>query len=55
MLGGFNGRYASRPSNMGYDNGRYGYDLQGLRDAMGSATPEEREKMQRELRQMLGM
>ena len=49
------GRYASRPSNMGYDGGRYGYDMQALRDAIGSATPEEREKMQRELRQMLGM
>ena len=49
------GRFASQPSNMGYDGGRYGYDMQALRDAMGSATPEEREKMQRELRQMLGM
>lgn len=52
---GSDGRYAPRPSNMGYDGGRYGYDLQGLRDAMSSATPEEREKMQRELRSMLGM
>lgn len=42
------GRYASRPSNMGYD-------MQGLRDAMSTATPDEREKMQRELRQMLSM
>lgn len=42
------GRYASRPSGMGYD-------MQGLRDAMSAATPDEREKMQRELRQMLGM
>lgn len=42
------GRYASRPSGMGYD-------MQGLRDAMSAATPEEREKMQHELRQMLGM
>ena len=49
------GRYASRPSNMGYDGGRYGYDMQGLRDAMTTATAEEREKMQRELRTMLGM
>jgi hypothetical protein len=49
------GRYASRPSNMGYNGGSYGYDMQGLRDAMSAASPEEREKMQRELRQMLGM
>lgn len=44
------GRYTTRPYTMGY-----GYDMQGLRDAMGTASPEEREKMQRELRVMLGM
>lgn len=49
------GRYASRPSSAGYNGGRYGYDMQGLRDAMSSATADEREKMQRELRTMLGM
>lgn len=49
------GRYAPRPANMGYNGGSYGYDMQGLRDAMSAASPEEREKMQRELRQMLGM
>ena len=46
------GRY--RQQGNGYYGG-YGYDMQGLRDAMGSATPEERERMQREMRAMLGM
>jgi len=49
------GRYATRPSNMGYDGMRYGYDMQGLREAMSTASPEEREKMMREMRTMLGM
>ena len=52
------GRYATRGGRRGYGGGSMGYDMdamQGLRDAMGSATPEDREKMQRELRQMLGM
>ena len=54
------GRYASRSGRRGYDGrgGSMGYDMdamQGLRDAMSTATPEDREKMQRELRQMLGM
>lgn len=49
------GRYATRPSNMGYDGMRYGYDMQGLREAMSTAAPEEREKMMREMRTMLGM
>ena len=48
------GRYATRPS-MGYDGMRYGYDMQGLREAMSVASPEEREKMMREMRTMLGM
>ena len=46
------GRYSRR---RGY---RYGYDhdpIQGVREAMTGASPEDREKMQRELRQMLGM
>lgn len=34
---------------------RYGYDMQGLREAMSTAAPEEREKMMREMRTMLGM
>ena len=34
---------------------RYGYDMQGLREAMSTASPEEREKMMREMRTMLGM
>lgn len=46
------GRYATRP---GYDAGRHGYDMQGLRDAMASAPAEERAQLERELRQMLGM
>lgn len=49
------GRYATRPANMGYDGMRYGYDMQGLREAMSVAAPEEREKMMREMRTMLGM
>lgn len=47
------GRYSRR----GYD-GTYGYDhepLEALRAKMGGASPEEREKMKRELRQMLDM
>lgn len=49
------GRYATRPAGMGYDGMRYGYDMQGLREAMSTAAPEEREKMMREMRTMLGM
>ena len=52
------GRYATRGGRRGYGGGSMGYDMdamQGLRDAMGTASPEDREKMQRELRQMLGM
>ena len=48
------GRYATR-GRRGYS---YGYEhdpIQGVRDAMSGATPEQREKMQRELRTMLGM
>lgn len=48
------GRYARAPRR-GYS---YGYDhdpLQDVRQAMSTAVPEERERMQRELRQMLGM
>lgn len=60
------GRFASRPRR-GYEGGGYGgsgygggygYDgdpTQAMREAMGSATPEEREKMKRELRQIIGM
>lgn len=50
------GRFASRGGRRGY--GGMGYDMeamQELRDAMGTATPEDREKMQRELRQIMGM
>jgi len=47
------GRYASR---RGYD-GSYGYHehMEDIRSEMQSASPEEREKMKRELRQMLDM
>ena len=48
------GRYSTR-GRRGYS---YGYEhdpIQGVRDAMSGATPEQREKMQRELRTMLGM
>ena len=45
------GRYARRSGySMGYDD-----DIQSLRDEMRNASPEEREKMQRELRQLLNM
>ena len=44
------GRYARRPNSMGYHD-----EIQGIRDAMSTATPEEREKMQRELRQIVNM
>ena len=47
------GRYTSR---RGYD-GSYGYHehMQDIRSEMQAASPEEREKMKRELRQMLDM
>jgi predicted Rossmann fold nucleotide-binding protein DprA/Smf involved in DNA uptake len=47
------GRYTSR---RGYD-GSYGYHehMEDIRSEMQSASPEEREKMKRELREMLGM
>ena len=47
------GRYTSR---RGYD-GSYGYHerMEEIRSEMQGATPEEREKMKRELRQMLDM
>lgn len=47
------GRYTSR---RGYD-GSYGYHehMEDIRSQMQSASPEEREKMKRELRQMLDM
>ena len=47
------GRYASR---RGYD-GPYGYHehMEDIRSEMQAASPEEREKMKRELRQMLDM
>lgn len=51
------GRYASRGGRRGYDGG-YGYQhdpMQAIRDAMSTATAEDREKMMRELRTMVGM
>ena len=52
--------YRRRGYNMSRDSrGRYsrGYheELDGIRDAMRNASPDEKEKMQRELRQMLNM
>lgn len=45
------GRYARRGyTSMGYHDG-----IESIRTEMNSATPEEREKMQRELRSVLGM
>lgn len=46
------GRYATRP---GYNPMGYHGDIEGIREAMNTATPEEREKMMRELRQIVGM
>lgn len=47
------GRYARR----GYGNAGMGYhdEMEGIRSKMQSASPDEREKMKRELRQMLDM
>lgn len=45
------GRYASRS---GYGS-VYHDDIQSIREAMTTATPEERERMQRELRQLISM
>jgi hypothetical protein len=58
--GGGQGRmgYNRNRDSMGrYSSGRRGYHdgMDGLRAEMQSATPEEREKMKRELRQMLDM
>ena len=50
--------YNRNRDSMGrYTSGRRGYHegMDGLRAEMQSATPEEREKMKRELRQMLDM
>lgn len=52
--------YRRRGYNMSRDSrGRYsrGYheELDGIREAMRNASPDEKEKMQRELRQMLNM
>ena len=44
------GRYARRGYGMGYHD-----EMEGIRSKMQSASPEEREKMKRELRQMLDM
>lgn len=44
------GRYARRGYGMGYHDG-----MEGIRQQMQQASPEEREKMKRELRQMLDM
>lgn len=46
------GRYARRP---GYTPMGYHGEIEGIREAMQNATPEEREKMQRELRQIVNM
>lgn len=46
------GRYARRP---GYTPMGYHGEVDGIREAMKTATPEEREKMMRELRQIVGM
>lgn len=45
------GRYTSR---RGYTMGYHG-EIESIREAMQSASPEEREKMQRELRQIVNM
>lgn len=57
-----NGRSGYRDSmgrftqSRGYGNGSYGYDpMQGIREAMSSASAEERERMKTELRGMIGM
>lgn len=46
------GRYARRP---GYTPMGYHGEIEGIREAFTNATPEEREKMQRELRQIVNM
>ena len=49
------GRYAPMQQQGGRQQGRYGYDMQGLREALDSATPEERESILHDLRGMAGM
>ena len=44
------GRYARRGYSMGYHD-----EIEGIREAMSTASPEEREKMHRELRQIISM
>lgn len=55
--GGRMGYNPNRDSMGRYSRGRRGYHdgMDGLRAEMQSASPEEREKMKRELRQMLDM
>lgn len=55
--GGRMGYNRNRDSMGRYANGRRGYHegMDGLRAEMQSASPEEREKMKRELRQILDM
>lgn len=54
---GGRGRSGYRDSRGRYARRGYGYheDMEGLREQMQTADPEEREKMKRELRQMLDM
>jgi hypothetical protein len=61
---GYNGPQNGPQGRMGYRDARgryarrgYGYHehMEDIRDQMQSASPEEREKMKRELRQMLDM
>lgn len=59
-MSGYSRGYRRRGYNMNRDSrGRYsrGYheELDGIREAMRNASPDEKEKMQRELRQMLNM
>lgn len=62
MRGGSSGGYGYRASGRGSANqygGRrgysMGYDLEGLKAAMQSADPQEKERMRRELQQMMAM
>ena len=48
------GYNANRDSRGRYSRG-YHEDMEAIRQSMGTASPEEREKMKRELRQMLDM
>lgn len=46
-------QYGGSGGRRGYENYRRGFDMEGLRMAMQSADPQEKERMRREIQQMM--